>query len=62
MSDEKKKRGGYRAGSGRKPELVNPMMLTCYIERADVEAIENLGVPVLRFIREAVKEKLKRES
>ena len=62
MNDEKKKRGGYREGAGRKPELVNPMMLTCYIERTDVEAIENLGVPVLRFIREAVKEKLQRES
>lgn len=58
---EKKKRGGKREGSGRKPFLKDPMIISCSFEREHIAEIEARELPVLQFIRDAVEEKLQRE-
>ena len=56
--------GGWRPGSGRKPQLKDPVRFTGELERPDIEALEAIaeerGVSVASLVRAAVVAYVKR--
>ncbi len=58
--------GGWRPGSGRKPELDDPARFTVDVERRDLDAVkaiaERRGVSAGQVVREAVAAFLRRKK
>ena len=58
--------GGWRPGAGRKPTLKDPISFTGELERADVEALQEIakerGVSVSTLVRAAVRAYAKRHG
>jgi hypothetical protein len=59
---ETKKRGGARPGAGRPAIGEETKPVSVQISASDLRAIDEMGIPINHFIREAIKEKLLRDK